>query len=140
MLGTSTNQRATAEPQVAWSTIGVVAGAAAVCASVTWVALVAFGDVALEVTQAGSTRDVGLVAVILTSAIVALCGGALLRWWQGRSAVATQRWTLLAAVVAVVSLVGPTSGATLSATTSLMCLHGVVAAVVIVALRRASDV
>jgi hypothetical protein len=139
MSDVTTRRQACVRTPVAWRTIGVVAVAAAICASVTWVAAVPLGDVALEVEAlGGGTQKVGIASVVVSSLLVAGAGGALLRWWQGRSVAATRQWTVVAVAVAVLSLVTPTSAVTREAGMTLVSLHAVVAAVVIVGLRRAS--
>ncbi|QYJ03955.1 hypothetical protein KUV85_16785 [Nocardioides panacisoli] len=128
----------TVRARIPWSVVGVVTAAAALCAAVAWTAFVPFGGVELAVEQGGTRQEVGLPAVLATSVIAAAAGGALLRWWQGRSPRATRHWTVLALLVTLLSLLGPSGAVTAAAASSLLALHGVVAAVVIVGLRRAS--
>ena len=127
--------------RVAWRTIGVVALAATLCASLTWLVVGPWAGVAMEVHDGGgATHEVGLGAVVLSTPLIAGAGGALLRWWQGRSARALRHWTILAVTVAVLSLITPTSAVSPADGMALVSLHAVVAAVVIVAFRRAGRV
>lgn len=125
---------------VSWRTVGVIAGASALCATLTWTVLgPPLGGVDMTVHDQVGTRDVGVLAVIVSSLLMAFAGGALLRWWQGRTPTGTRRWTITALTVAVLSMAGPTSADTLQDGMALVSLHAVVAAVVIVGLTRSRN-
>ena len=126
--------------RIGWHPIGVVALAAAVCATLTWAVAGPLADGPPQVHQGDDVREIGVVSVIVSSLLVAGAAGALLRWWQARSERATRHWTVLALVIAVLSLITPTSAVSLSDGMALVSLHALVAAVVIVGLRRASAV
>ena len=122
--------------RVGWPRIAAVAAAAAAAAAVTWVLWTQLGGVDLEAKTGSAPQQIGIGAVIVSSLVIALAGGALLRWWQGRSERGTRRWTILAVAIAVVSLITPTSALTVAAGLGLASLHVVVAVVVIAGLRR----
>ena len=114
-----------------WPVAVVAAGAAAV----VWVgATVAGVDVAVR--SGSSTRDVGLVSVVVTAVVVAVVAAGLLRVLERRTPGARRVWTGVALAVSVVSLAGPAGARTLSAGLTLAGLHLVVGAVVIVGLGR----
>ena len=84
-----------------WPVAVVAAGAAAV----VWVgATVAGVDVAVR--SGSSTRDVGLVSVVVTAVVVAVAGAGLLRVLERRTPGARRVWTGVAMAVWVVSLAG----------------------------------
>lgn len=123
-------------PGGVWAQFGAVAVTAAVAATVVWLLWTQVGDVELEVKSGAGTQQVGLVSVIVSSMVVTLVGGVLLRWWERRSEQGRRRWTILAVGVAVISMITPTSALTLAAGLGLASLHVVVAVVVIAGLRR----
>ncbi|MER7557392.1 DUF6069 family protein [Nocardioides sp. NPDC126508] len=127
-----TEQRA----RVGWPRIGGVVAGAAVAATAVWLLWTQAGGVDLEVRSGGGSQQIGIGSVIVSSLIVALAGGVLLRWWEGRSERGTRRWTILAVGIAVVSLITPTSALTVATGLGLASLHVVVAVVVIAGLRR----
>lgn len=122
--------------RVGWQRIGAVAATAAVAAAVVWLLWTRVGGVDLEVKSGAGSQQIGVGSVIVSGLVIALAGGALLRWWQGRSERGTRRWTMLAVGIAVVSLITPTSALTVAAGLGLASLHVVVAVVVIAGLRR----
>lgn len=122
--------------RVGWPRIAGTAAAAAVAAAAVWLLWTAAGGVELEVKSGAGSQQIGIGPVIVSSLLIALAGGALLRWWQGRSERGTRRWTMLAVGIAVISLITPTSALTVAAGLGLASLHVVVAVVVIVGLRR----
>ncbi|SDK94681.1 hypothetical protein SAMN05428985_107136 [Nocardioides sp. YR527] len=134
-MTTVTNETAQ-RTRVGWARIGGVAATAAVAATAVWLLWTQAGGVELEVKSGAGSQQIGVGSVIVSSLIIALAGGALLRWWEGRSERGTRRWTMLAVGIAVVSLITPTSALTLAAGLGLASLHVVVAVVVIAGLRR----
>jgi hypothetical protein len=90
----------------------------------------------LIVKLAGSgEREIGIVAVTLTSLVVSLLAWAalaLLERWTSR---ARGLWTVIAGAVFLVSLAGPLAAVTPAATAVLTFLHVLVAAILIVGLR-----
>ncbi len=112
-----------------------VAVVAAGAAAVVWVGATVVG-VDVAVRSGSSTRDVGLVSVVVTAVVVAVAGAGLLRVLERRTPGARRVWTGVAMAVWVVSLAGPASALTVPAGLTLAALHLVVGAVVIVGLRR----
>src|SRR5680860_1867064 len=85
---------------------------------------------------AATVHQISSLAVTLTSLGAGFAGWgvlALLERWTSRPRLV---WTVVAVVVFVVSLLGPLGAVTTAATVVLMVLHGVVAGVLIVGLRR----
>ncbi|MGH3797417.1 MAG: DUF6069 family protein [Pseudonocardiaceae bacterium] len=114
---------------------------AAVCAAlVVWIIAAPLLGVALTVVQGAGTQQVGPAAVLLVSALVGLAGWALLAVLERWTRSARSIWTALAGVVTLVSLAGPLSATTTSATVSLTCLHLAVAAVLMSLLGRSAAV
>ncbi|GGR50672.1 peptidoglycan/LPS O-acetylase OafA/YrhL [Nocardioides luteus] len=122
--------------RVGWPRIVGVAAASAMAATAVWLLWDAVGGVEMAVRSGTGSQQIGIGSVIVSSLVIAMLGGALLRWWQSRSERATRRWTLLAVGIAVVSLITPTSALSLAAGLALVSLHLVVAVVVIAGLRR----
>jgi hypothetical protein len=112
-----------------------VAVLAAGTAAVVWTLAKAAG-VDLVVRSGGSTSDVNVVSVVVTSLVVAVAGAALLRLFERRTANGRRAWTIVAGCVWAVSLLGPLSAATASAGLVLTSLHLVVGTVVVLGLRR----
>jgi hypothetical protein len=112
-----------------------VAVVAAGGAAAVWVAARVLG-VELAVHSGSGTREVGLVAVLVTATVVTLAAGGLLHFLDRRTAGAGRLWTGLALAALAVSLAGPAGAATLSAGLALAAMHLVVGGVVIVGLRR----
>jgi uncharacterized membrane protein len=134
-MTTVTNETAQ-RTRVGWRRIGAVAAVAAAAATATGLLCARAGGVDLEVKSGTGSQQIGVASVIVSSLLIALAGGALLRWWEGRSERGARRWTMLAVGIAVISLVTPTSALTLAAGLGLASLHVVVAIVVIAGLRR----
>ena len=118
-----------------WRDDWPVAAVAACAAAVVWVCATAAG-VDVAVRSGSSTRDVGLVSVVVTAVVVAAAGAGLLRVLERRTPGARRVWTGVAMAVWVVSLAGPAGARTVPAALTLAALHLVVGAVVIVGLRR----
>lgn len=134
-MTTLTNETAQ-RTRVGWRRIMGTAAVAAAAATAVWLLWTQAGGVDLEVRSGGGTQQIGIGSVLVSSLLIALAGGALLRWWEGRSERGTRRWTMLAVGIAVVSLITPTSALTVAAGLGLASLHVVVAVLVIVGLRR----
>lgn len=124
------------EVAVAWRTDLTIVGAAVVCPLVLWLCAVTWGQVELLVTTGGQTREVGVVAVATTAGLSALAALFVLRKLERRTRAAVRIWTALAALVFLLSLVGPLAAESPSATGTLAAMHAIVAAVVITAGRR----
>lgn len=115
----------------------VIAGSSAVCAFVTWLVLVPWGGV--DLTVAGSTGDIqriGPVAVVIAALVAGLAGVGSLRLLERWTSRPLTIWTVAAAVILILSLLGPLGATSAAAAGSLLALHGVVAAPLIVAVHR----
>lgn len=134
-MTTMTNE-ASQHTRIGWPRIVGTAATTAVAATAVWLLWTAAGGVELEVKSGAGGQQIGIGSVIVSSLLIALAGGALLRWWVGRSERGTRRWTMLAFGIAVVSLITPASALTVAAGLGLASLHVVVAVVVIASLRR----
>ena len=114
-----------------WPVAVVAAGAAAV----VWVGgTVAGVDVAVR--SGSSSRDVGLLSVVVNAVVVGAAGAGLLSILERRTPGARRVWTAVAMAVWVVSLAGPAGARTVPAGLTLAAIHLVVGAVVIIGLRR----
>lgn len=122
----------TRRPARSWTNDLVIVAAAAVCALITWAFAAPLGGVDLEVVTGDEQRTVDGVAVAVVSVLAALVGILALRILERSTDRALGVWTVIAVVVALVSLLGATAAASPAAMGTLMALHGVVAAVVIV--------
>ena len=131
--------------------VAVVAGAASAAVwAVATVAGVAFASpgipndatkptvaaVDLAVESGSSPRDIGLVSVIVTAVVVAVAGAGLLRLLERRTSRGRRTWTAIAVALWAVSFAGPAVAASGSAALTLVALHLVVGAVVVVGLLR----
>ena len=116
----------------------LVVAAASGAAVVGWTLAVPLLGVDLQVRSGtGGDQSVGLTAVVAASLTAGALGWALLALLERRTARARTVWTTAAAAVLLLSLLGPLTGArTASAAVTLLALHCVVAAVLIVGLRR----
>jgi NhaP-type Na+/H+ or K+/H+ antiporter len=105
-----------------------------------WVAAVPLAGVDLNVEMDGGTEAVTLREVVVVALGAGLLGWALLALleWRLRRAVAI--WTTVALVVTLLSLLGPLIlAANTAAAGVLVCMHLVVAGVLIPVLRRTSS-
>ena len=90
-----------------------------------------------QIVAAGTTQQVGPVAVVMTTLIASLAGWGLLALLERHGAHPRRSWTVVALVVLLASLAGPIgSGADPTSTTTLLLLHLAVGVVVITGLRR----
>lgn len=119
---------------VRWfSVLGAVVGAVLV-----WLIAVPVAGVELVATPVGGTAThINLVAVAGSSLAVGLVGLGLLTLLERRSANGLRNWTIVAAVVLVLSLGSPLGGETVGAKLSLAAMHLVVGAVLITGFRAA---
>ena len=119
---------------------GAVA-AAVLAAVVVWVGIDPIAGVDLQAPvpgEEGATHHVGLVAVMIPSAVASLAGWALLGALERLTARPRVIWTTAALVVLVLSLGGPLSAAGLSTLNqiALALMHVAVAAVLVPLLGR----
>ena len=118
---------------------GAVVGAV-IAAVLAWVVAVPVGGVDLEVDMDGRTEGVGLRDVVVVALGSGLLGWALLATLEWRVRRAPALWTASAIAVTLLSLLGPLAwAATTGALAVLVCLHLVVAAVLIPAMRRTAS-
>ena len=121
---------------------GLVVAGAVGAALGGWLVTVPLLGVDLAVKPAGGgtqtvTQTVGVGAVLATSLAAALLGWALLAVLERWTTRARTIWTAIAAVLLLLSLAGPLTGAlTTPAAVALVALHLVVGAVLILGLRR----
>lgn len=127
------------QPSVSlWINDVVIVCATVVCAMITWLALARIGGITLEVTtRHDAVRAVTGADVAVMAAAAAIAGLLVLRGLQWASAQGLRIWTAGALVLAVVSLFGTRGATSVAAMGTLMALHGVVAAVIIVGGYRA---
>ena len=109
-------------------------GATAVAGEAAFLALHNVAGVDLAVHTGDTVDHVGPVAVGATCIVVALAGWGLLALLERFTARSRLIWTIIAAAVFVVSLLGPAGGVDASATLGLVALHLIVAAVLVVGL------
>lgn len=114
---------------------GAVALMAAAAAALVW-ACARVSDLHLEVRSGSGTTEVTVVSVIVTTLVVAIAGAGLLRVLERRTARGLRTWTIIAAAVWALSLLGPLSATRPAAGLVLAGLHLIVGAVVILGLRR----
>jgi hypothetical protein len=84
----------------------------------------------------GDAQQISLVLVIVQSLVAGLAGWGLLVLLERFTAHGRRIWTIIAAVILVVSLAGPAGGTTTGSVITLILLHLVVGAILIVGLRR----
>ena len=115
--------------------------AAVVVAAAVWVIAVPIAGVDLDVTSGDTVRAIGLVSVIVVSAVIsALAVGVrrLIRRLAGRrGGTGSGAWTVVASVVLVLSLLGPAAAIGAGALVTLLLLHLLVGGLLLVGLRSA---
>lgn len=114
-----------------------VAGAA-VAALLVWSIAVPVAGVELLARSGSGTQEVGGGQVLVVTGIVGLAGWALLEVLERRAQNPIRTWTIAALTVLALSLVGPLGASTSGAALSLLALHLVTAAVLIIGLRRSA--
>lgn len=124
-------RRSTLIPRAA--TVVLAAGAAII----GWAVAVHGLGVHLEVGAKSATAvQIGAGNVAGASLAAGLAAWALLAFLERRDGRAVRHWTIIASCVFVLSLLGPADGLTYSAKATLLCLHTLVAAIIILGLRR----
>jgi hypothetical protein len=121
---------------VRWFTDLAAILAAAVCALVTWFFVVKLPGVDLTVETGGELHQVEVGDILCATLVSAAAGFLLLRVIERRMDKPLRLWSIIAVVVAVVSMAATRSALTGTATLALITLHSVVAAVVIAAAWR----
>jgi hypothetical protein len=129
-------EKQTEVPARRWRDDWPVAVTAAVAAAAVWVVATQLASVDLAVRSGSGTQHINVVSVIVTSVVVALVAGWLLRLLERRTPRGRTIWTVVAVAIWVLSLAGPLGARSLAAGLWLALLHLVVGSVVIVGLRR----
>ncbi|GAB4001012.1 hypothetical protein GCM10029992_35020 [Glycomyces albus] len=114
----------------------VIVAEAAVAALILWIAAVPVGGVDLDVRQGQSIQTVAPAMVVtagLAAGFAAWALMALLERWTTRP---VRIWTITAAAVLAVSVLGPLGGVGAASKLVLLSMHAVVAAVLFVGLTR----
>jgi hypothetical protein len=113
---------------------------AVLTAAVGWAIAGPLADVELAVRSgaAGKIQHIGLPAVIFVSLVAGLAGWALLAGLERLTRRARAAWTVCAVAALIVSLAGPLAALTATASIVLVCLHLLVAGVLITGLRRSA--
>ena len=111
-----------------------MAAAAAVAGEAVFFALYNGAGIDLAVRTGNGVDHVGPIAVAVMSVVAALAGWGLLALLERAAARGRLSWTIVAAAVFVVSLLGSAGGVGTSAKLGLAALHLTVAAVLIVGL------
>jgi hypothetical protein len=136
MSSTTTRAGPGARTDVPWATDLVVTGAAVICALVMWLTAVQMGGVDPVVAINNEPRRISVVSVVVSAAVAALVGLSVLRCLERFSPRGIRIWSVFALGVAALSALGPLSVTPVETRGTLLGLHGVVAAVVIVGARR----
>lgn len=113
-----------------------VAGAAAAAVAL-WALVGPVGGVVLDVRLNGVVQRVGPVAVVVASLLAGLAAWGLLTLVERRRSRARRTWTIVVVAGLLLSLAGPLGAAVgIACTLSLVGMHLVVAAVLLVGLGR----
>ncbi len=123
--------------RVAVRTDLLIAAAAAVAAVGAWSFWTQVASVDLTVHRGDTTQSVGVAAVVVTVLVMAGLGIGLLRLLDARTANGLRTWTIVAAVVFAISLLGPLGATTVAAGIALASLHAITAGVLVQGLRQA---
>jgi hypothetical protein len=113
--------------------------AATVSALAAWTLTGPLLGVDIAVRSGGSVQTVGPVAVAVTSLLAGLAAWGLLALFERFLRRPARAWTIVALIVLALSLAGPlTSADGADSRTALLCLHCVVAVILIPGLARSS--
>lgn len=125
------DRRSTLIPRA--GTVVLAAGAA----TIGWAVAVHGLGVQLEAgTKSATAIQIGAGNVAGASLATGLAAWALLAFLERRDRQAARHWTIIASCAFALSLLGPADGLTYSAKAALLCLHTLVAAIIILGLRR----
>ena len=105
-----------------WRCWAVTVGSAVVGSFVVW-GISRLGDVDLVVRSGDDRRTVGLVGVLVMSALAAAAGMALLAVLQKRIRNGRVVWMAIASAVFLLSLIGPLGAVTTNAVVVLIGMH-----------------
>ncbi len=117
-------------PPTPWGPDLAGTAATVTCAVIAWFFVSHAAHVDLSVDTGGEVRSIGLGDVVAASLISAVAGFASLRVLERATGNAVRIWSVLATVVALVSLLGTTGATDRTATLALVSLHAVVASVI----------
>jgi hypothetical protein len=119
------------------SSVTVVLGATAAAVAIWIVATLAGADLTVSFGAGQPIQKVTVVNVVVAALVGSLAGWGLLALLRRFTAKARAVWTVIAIVVALLSLGGPLSAiASIGTKVSLVAMHLAVATVLIVGLRR----
>lgn len=116
-----------------------VVGAAALAAVLVWVVAAPVGGAELVVGSGGTGSTVGVVTVLVASLLVGALAVALRVILDRHTADGRRNWTVVAAIVWLISFAGPLSARSVAAGVALACMHLAVGAVLIAGIRRVPD-
>ena len=116
---------------------GLIVAGAAGAALVVWAVVNLIGGTDIAVQSGGSVRHIGATSVAVTGVLGGLAGWGLLDLFERTMKRPHRAWTVIAAVIFVLSLAGPLGATSTRAKVGLMCMHLAVAAVLIPGLPRA---
>lgn len=114
----------------------IVAGTAA-CAFVLWLVEHAVLGADLAVRSGSSVQEIGGPAVVAVALLVGLAAWGLLALLERTTAGGRRVWTVIAAVILLLSLLGPLSGVTAGAKLALALQHLCVGGLLLLLLPRA---
>lgn len=114
----------------------VIVAEAAVAPLLVWVAAVPIGGVDLEAGQGQSVQTVAPAAIAAAGLVAGFAAWALMALLERRTSRPVRNWTITAAVVLAVSVLGPLGGVGAAAKLVLLSMHAVVAAVLFLGLTR----
>ncbi|WP_248583536.1 DUF6069 family protein [Nocardioides sp. InS609-2] len=120
-----------------WLKEGAIVLEAMLAALVAWSLWSSVGDVELTAGSGADVRHVGVGAAVTTALVVAVAGALALRAFEAMSKRGRTWWTVVAAAVWLLSLLGPLGARDTSAWLALTSLHLVVGAIVLFGLRWA---
>jgi hypothetical protein len=119
-----------------WRDDWPLAVAVALAAAGDWMMATQAAGVDLAVGSGSGTRHIGVVSVVVTAVVVTLAASGLLRFLESRSSRGRTIWTVIAVVVALLSLAGPLGATSFQAGMWLVSLHALVGTAVLFGLRR----
>lgn len=117
---------------------GLTVIAAVAAALLVWLIAGPVAGADLSASTGSGVQEIGAVHVIAVAALMGLAGWALLAVLERRTERAARTWVFVALGVLLVSLLGPLGAETLGGALTLVALHLVTAAVLIVGLTRSS--
>ncbi|TDC33296.1 DUF6069 family protein [Kribbella albertanoniae] len=115
----------------------LVVGLTTIAAASWWAILVPVAGLTLDARQNGVLQHVGVPAIVISTALLAFAGWALLAVLERYAIGARKAWTIVAVIACLLSLGSPlTGGIGVGAKLGLASFHLLVGAIVILGLRR----